>query len=90
MGSIDKIEVRRKGKIETRGLGAGSYPEPLSDKRKSYAVEFVATIEGWGTILAENPIQAETLVKENLKNLEIEDTYNLKIEEITKVDEIRC
>ena len=72
--------------IETRGLGAGSYPEPPESKEKCYQFEFNATERGYGYVYAKNATEAE----EKIKNGEYDDiieTFDMQIEEITNIKE---
>ena len=72
--------------IDTRGLGAGSYPEPPESKEKCYQFEFNATISGYGYVYAESVEQAEEKIN-NGDYDEIMDTWGIEIEEITKIEE---
>ena len=72
--------------IDTRGLGAGSYPEPQEPKEKCYQFEFNATISGYGYVYAESVERAEELINSGSYD-DIVDTYDMNIEEITKIEE---
>ena len=72
--------------IDTVGLGAGSYPSPEEEKMKCYQFEFNGTISGYGIVYAENEHSA-SLKAEQGDYDEILDTWDMKIEEITKVEE---
>ena len=72
--------------LDTREIGAGSYPEPQEPKEKCYQFEFNGTIGGYGYVYAESVEQA----KEKINNGdydEIMDTWGMEIEEITKIEE---
>ena len=72
--------------IETKGLGAGSYPSPEEEKNKCYQFEFNGTISGYGIVYAEDEYSA-SLKAEQGDYDEIIDTWGTKIEEITKIEE---
>lgn len=72
--------------METKGLGAGSYPEPPEPKIKCYQFDFNATISGYGIIYASSLEEARRLV-ENGEYDDIVDTYDLEIQEITGIEE---
>ena len=71
--------------IDTKGLGAGSYPEPPESKEKCYYFKFNATTKGCGYVYAENYEQAEELIDSG--QFEVDYTYDMEIEEITKIEE---
>jgi len=71
--------------IETRGLGAGSYPEPPEPKLKIYNFEFEGTIKGRGYVYAEDEFSASLKASQGDYE-EVEDTWDLEIENITKVE----
>lgn len=72
--------------IETKGLGAGSYPEPLEPKEKCYQFDFNATIKGYGVVYAANEEQAKELI-ESGDYEDIMDTFDMQIEEVTDIRE---
>lgn len=72
--------------IDTRELGAGSYPEASEPKYKCYQFEFEATIQGYGIIYAEDRETALAELREN-KYDDILDTWGMEITEITRLDE---
>ena len=72
--------------IETKGLGAGSYPEPPEPKEKCYQFEFNATISGYGIVYAEDEFSA-LLKAERGDYDDIMDTWGMEITEITKIEE---
>lgn len=72
--------------METKGLGAGSYPEPPEPKIKCYQFDFNATISGYGIIYASSLEEARRLA-ENGEYDDIVDTYDLEIQEITGIEE---
>lgn len=72
--------------IDTLELGAGQNPVPDDLTEKCYQFEFNATISGLGIVFAENMLQA----REKLENNEYDDlieTWGMKIEEITGIEE---
>lgn len=72
--------------IDTKEIGAGSYPEPSEPKLKCFKFEFKATIGGVGIIYAEDIKRA----KEGVINGEYDDiidTWGMEIEEITEIEE---
>ena len=71
--------------IDTRGLGAGSYPEPPEPKEKCYRFEFNATTKGYAYVYAENLERAEELIDSG--EYEVDYTYDMKIEEINRIEE---
>ena len=73
-------------KIETMGLGAGSYSEEPEPKEKCYQFEFNATISGYGIVYAEDEFSA-SLKAEKGDYEEIMDTWGMEITEVTKVEE---
>lgn len=73
-------------KIETMGLGSGSYPEEPEPKEKCYQFEFNATISGYGIVYAEDEFSA-SLKAEQGDYEDIMDTWGMEITEITKVEE---
>lgn len=72
--------------METKGLGAGSYPTPNESKEKCYIFDFNASLQGYGTVYAESQEKAIEKVLNNEYD-EIIDTYDITIEEITKIEE---
>lgn len=71
--------------IDTREVGGGSYPSP-EEKMKCYQFAFNGTISGYGIVYAEDEYSA-SLKAEQGDYDEILDTWGMKIEEITKVEE---
>lgn len=72
--------------IDTKGLGAGSYPEQPESKKKCYQFDFNATIGGYGYVYAESVEQAEELINSGDYD-DIMDTWDMEIQEITKIEE---
>ena len=72
--------------IDTTEIGGGSYPSPPEPKEKCYQFEFNATISGYGYVYAEDVEQAEELINSGEYD-DIVDTWNMEIEEITKIEE---
>lgn len=71
--------------IETKGLGAGSYPEPKEEKERCYKFEFEATINGYGVVYAEDGVEAlELAINDNYD--EIIETYNMKIQDVISLE----
>ena len=71
--------------IDTTEIGGGSYPEPPEPKEKCYWFKFNATTKGAGYVYAENYERAEELI--NSGEYEVDYTYDMEIEEITKFEE---
>lgn len=67
-------------------LMVNDYPEPSEPKLKPFRFNFSATIDGMGIIYAEDIKQA-TEGAINGEYDDIIDTWNLKIEEITEIEE---
>ena len=83
----DKLQgFEVKNVIDTTEIGGGSYPEPPEPKEKCYQFEFNATVSGYGYVYAEDGFSA-SLKAEQGDYDEIVDTWDLKIEEITKIEE---
>ena len=61
--------------LDTTEAGGGSYPSPEEEKMKCYQFEFNGTISGYGIVAEQGDYD------------EILDTWGMKIEEITKVEE---
>lgn len=72
--------------IETKGLGAGSYPEPPEDEYKVYQFDFDASIKGYGIVTARNEEQARELLEQREYD-DIIETFDMEIEEITGIRE---
>ena len=72
--------------IDTTEAGGGSYPSPEEEKMKCYQFEFNATISGYGIVYAEDEYSA-SLKAEQGDYDDILDTWGMKIEEITKIEE---
>lgn len=72
--------------IDTTEIGAGSYPEPPEPKDKCYQFDFTATIRGYGYVYAENVDRAKELINNNDYD-DIVDTWDLKIEEVNRIEE---
>lgn len=72
--------------IETKGLGAGSYPEPPENDYKTYQFDFNATIKGYGVVDAKSVEHARELIENNDYD-EIIETFDMEIEEITNIEE---
>lgn len=72
--------------IETKGLGAGSYPEPIESKEKSYQFDFNATCRGYGVVTARDEEDAKKLIMSNDYD-DIIEFIDYKIEEITNITE---
>lgn len=67
-------------------LMVNDYPEPSEPKLKCFKFDFKASINGFGIIYAEDIEKA----KEGAINGEYDDiidTYDMKIEEITEIEE---
>ena len=73
--------------IETKGLGAGSYPSPPEPIEKTYQFDFDASTRGYGVVTASNIEEARKLIETNDYD-DIVETYGLNIEEITDIKEI--
>lgn len=73
--------------METRGLGAGSYPEPPESKEKEFHFDFVASIGGYGVVYAKNEEEARKLASNNEYD-DIIDTWGLTVEEVIKIQEV--
>lgn len=76
----------KENDIETKGLGAGSYPEPPEPKEKCYQFEFNAKISGYGTVYAEDEFSASLKAGQGDYD-EIIDTWGMEITEIVNVEE---
>lgn len=72
--------------IDTTEAGGGSYPSPEEEKMKCYQFAFNATISGYGIVYAEDELSA-SLKAEQGDYEDILDTWGMKIEEITKIEE---
>lgn len=72
--------------METKGLGAGSYPDAPENKEKCFAFEFVASEGGFGIVYAKNCEEAMEKIKSNDYD-DIIDTFDFKIENIVKIEE---
>ena len=72
--------------IDTREIGAGSYPEPSEPKLKCFKFEFKATIRGLGIIYSEDIKQAKFDILDDEYD-DIIDTWGMEIEEITEIEE---
>ena len=72
--------------IDTTEAGGGSYPEPLEQEEKCYQFDFKASTNGYGIVYAKNEDDAKNLILNN-EYEDIIETYDLKIEEITKIEE---
>lgn len=72
--------------LETKELGAGSYPELDDNKYKTYQFDFNATIKGYGVVNAKNKEQAIELINNNEYD-DIIETFDMKIEDITNLKE---
>ena len=72
--------------IDTLELGAGQNPVPDDLTEKCYQFEFNATISGYGIVYAEDEYSA-SLKAEQGDYDDILDTWGMKIEEITKIEE---
>lgn len=72
--------------IDTKGLGAGSYPEPPEPKEKCYKFEFDASIKGYGLVYAETEAEARELIATKDYD-EIIDTWDFEIDEVTSLKE---
>ena len=62
------------------------YPEPVEPKEKCYQFEFKATISGYGIVYAESVEKALEKVNKNDYD-DIIDTYDMKIEDVTRIEE---
>ena len=72
--------------IDTTEAGGGSYPSPEEEKLKCYQFAFNATISGYGIVYAED--EQKALIEAQQGNYDdILDTWGMKIEEITKIEE---
>jgi hypothetical protein len=71
--------------IETKGLGAGSYPEPKENEKKCFKFTFTATVEGYGMVYAKSRMEAISLIM-NQEYDDIIDTYNLQIEDVNSLE----
>ncbi len=78
--------ARQNENIETKGLGAGSYPEPSDNGYKCYSFTALAISKINGYVWAKNAIEAEEYIN-NLEWSEIEDESIEEIEEIEELEE---
>lgn len=71
--------------MDTTGLGAGSYPEPLESETKCYKFNFTGSARGTGYVYAKNKAEAF----ERINNGEYEELENdeISIEDISNVEE---
>jgi len=71
--------------MDTTELGAGYNPVP-DEIKKTYQFEFNATISGYGVVTAKNYEDAKEMIN-NGDYDDIVDTWDMKIEEITNIEE---
>ena len=71
--------------IET-SLMVTDYPEPPEPKEKCYKFDFNATISGYGYVYAENVDEAIEKASNNEYD-DIVDTWDMNIEEVTRIEE---
>lgn len=71
--------------MDTSELGAGCNPTP-DEIEKTFQFEFNATISGYGVVTARTYEEAQELIKKEEYD-DIIETYAMKIEEITKIEE---
>ena len=70
--------------METRGLGAGSYPDAPIEKYKMYRFEFSGSFTGHGFVYAEDEEEAYALIEngeyfdEEIEVVEITDIENVE------------
>ena len=70
--------------METRGLGAGSYPDAPENEEKSFKFEFSGSFTGHGFVYAKDEEEAYTLIEngeyfdEKIKIVEITDIENVE------------
>ena len=74
--------------METKCLGAGSYPEPNESEDKYYCVEIIATIKAYKHIYAKNEEEAYEIAKTTKENDYDLETTEFSIEEISQIKEI--
>lgn len=72
--------------METRGLGAGSYPDAPENEEKCFEFKFVASECGFGIVYAKNYEEAIEKIKSNDYD-DIIDTFDFQIENIIKIEE---
>lgn len=80
------LPMDMENKIETTGLGAGSYPEPSDSEEKCYQFEFEGTIGGLGIVYAKNILEAREKAENNDYD-DIIETWGMKVEKVTEIDE---
>lgn len=78
--------MNKNQNIETKGLGAGSYPEPIESQEKSYQFDFNATCQGYGIVTAKNEEEAKKLIMANDYD-DIIEYFGYEINEITSITE---
>ena len=72
--------------METRGLGAGSYPDAPDNKEKCFKFEFIGSVKGHGYVYAETLEQAKELIQYKDEDVTIEN-FDFEIEDIIKIEE---
>lgn len=77
--------MNKNQNIETKGLGAGSYPEPIESQEKSYQFDFNATCHGYGIVTAKNEEEARKLIMSD----DYDDIIDYQDYEITEITDIR-
>lgn len=70
--------------FETKGLGAGSYPEPNDNGYKCYSFTALVISRVNGYVWARNASEAE----EYINNLEWSEIENESIEEVDEIEEL--
>lgn len=71
--------------MDTTELGAGQNPVP-DEEYRTYQFEFNGSHKGYGTVSARTYKEAQELIKKEEYD-DIIETYAMKIEEITKIEE---
>lgn len=70
--------------IETKEIGAGSYPEPNDEK--CFQFDFKASCGGYGIVFAKDKEEARTKITERNYD-DIIEYFDYEIEEIIKIEE---
>ena len=73
--------------IDTTEAGAGSYPDAPDDTSKCYEIETEISAKMKVVIYAENEEKAEEYAEQG-KNDDINDIYDIKIENILEMKEV--
>lgn len=74
--------------IDTKGLGAGSYPDAPEDDIKEFEIETEISAKMKVIVYAKNLEEAREYAEEG-KNDDINDIYDIKIENIIETKEVK-